>query len=102
MLRALRYLVVAAIASINEAIDMLATGRLDAFATNKPTLFEMSGELRGSRVLPGSYGTETFAIGIPKGRRAAMCFVNRFVDEARAQGTIARAVERAGLRGAAP
>ena len=86
-------------ASVKAAIDMLATGNLDAFATNKPTLFEMSDELPGSRVLQGHYGTESFAIGIPKGRDAAMPLINDFVLEAKTNGIVARAVERAGLRG---
>lgn len=88
--------------SLKDAIAMLASGRLDAFATNKPTLFEMLDELRGSRVLPSSYGVEVFAIGIPKGRAAALPFLDRFVEAARAQGTIGLAVERAGLRGSLP
>ncbi|MFO1302210.1 MAG: transporter substrate-binding domain-containing protein [Burkholderiales bacterium] len=86
--------------SLKDALAMLADGRIDAFATNKPTLFEMSDELRGSRVLAGRYGVETFAIGLPKGRNAALPFVDRFVEGARSDGTLRWIVERAGLRGA--
>jgi polar amino acid transport system substrate-binding protein len=89
-------------ASLKAATDMLAAGNLDVFATNKPTLFEVSDELSGSRVLPGRYGLENFAIGIPKGREAALPFVNRFVEEAKGQGLVTRAIERAGLRGTLP
>jgi len=85
--------------SLKTAIDMLAAGRLEAFATNKATLFEMSDKLPGSRVLAGRWGLESFAIGIPKGREAAMPFVSNFVIDAKANGAVARAVERAGLRG---
>jgi polar amino acid transport system substrate-binding protein len=85
--------------SLKAATEMLASGKLEAFATNKATLFEMSDELPGSRVLAGRWGLESFAIGIPKGRAAAMPQVTRFVREAKADGTVARAVERAGLRG---
>jgi len=86
--------------SLKAAADMLAAGRLDAFATNKAILFEMSDEVPGSRVLDGRFGTEALAVGIPKGRTAAMPLVNRFVGDAKADGTVSRAVERAGLRGA--
>jgi len=86
-------------ASLKAAIDMLAVGKLEAFATNKATLFEMSDELPGSRVLDGRWGLESFAIGIPKGREAALPLVSAFVGEAKANGAVARAVERAGLRG---
>src|SRR5208283_233637 len=85
--------------SLKTAIDMLSTGGLEAFATNKATLFEMSDELPGSRVLDGRWGLESFAFGIPKGREAALALVSSFVDEAKANGALARAVERAGLRG---
>ena len=86
--------------SLKAAIDMLTTGKLEAFATNKATLFEMSDELPGSRVLDGRWGLESFAIGIPKGREIALPLVSGFVAEAKANGGVARAVERAGLRGA--
>ncbi len=98
--RALRNASVVRTPSLKAAIDMLATGKLGAFATNKATLFDMSDELPGSRVLDGRWGLESFAIGIPKGREIALPFVTSFVGEAKSDGTVARAVKRAGLRGA--
>jgi polar amino acid transport system substrate-binding protein len=86
-------------ASLESASGMLSSGKLDAFATNKAILFEMSDRIPGSRILPGRYGLEGLAIGIPKGRDAAMPFVSRFVADAKADGQVARAAERAGLRG---
>jgi len=86
-------------ASLKAAIDLLAQGKLDAFATNKATLYEMSNDLQGSRALAGRWGLENFAIGIPKGREAALPWVSSFVRDAKANGAVARAVERAGLRG---
>ncbi|HEY1461007.1 MAG TPA: transporter substrate-binding domain-containing protein [Casimicrobiaceae bacterium] len=86
--------------SLKAAIEMLASGKIQAFATNKATLFEMSDELAGSHVLAGRWGLESFAIGIPKGREAALPFVDSFAGDAKASGAVARAVDRAGLRGA--
>ena len=85
--------------SVAAAVEMLADGRVDAYATNKAILFEMSDQSPGSRVLDGQWGIEVFAIGIPKGREVAMPAVRRFADEARSQGLVKRAAERAGLRG---
>jgi len=86
------------------AVEMFERGELDLFATNKPTLFEMSDRMPGARVLDGRWGVEHIAIAVPKGnergREAAMEFLRRFVAEAQAGGLLARAVERAGLRGA--
>jgi polar amino acid transport system substrate-binding protein len=88
--------------SIKSAIGMLASGEIQAFATNKATLYEMSDELPGSRVLDGRWGVERFAVGIPKGRAAAMSLVETFVRESKARGAVGRAIARAGLRGAVP
>jgi polar amino acid transport system substrate-binding protein len=85
--------------SVAAAVEMLADGRVDAYATNKAILFEMSDQSPGSRVLDGRWGIEVFAMGIPKGREVAMPAVRRFADEARSQGLVKRAAQRAGLRG---
>jgi polar amino acid transport system substrate-binding protein len=85
--------------TLKAGTDMLANGRLDAFATNKAILFEMSDALPGSRVLPGQWGYEHFGAGIPKGRDAGRDYMKRFIEEVKADGTVARVVARAGVRG---
>jgi polar amino acid transport system substrate-binding protein len=85
--------------NFGHAVEMFRRGELDAFATNKPTLFEMSGQMPGSRILDGRWGIEHIAIAIPKGREAAMEYLRRFVEEVQTSGLLAQAVERAGLRG---
>jgi polar amino acid transport system substrate-binding protein len=82
------------------AIRMLEQGELDAFATNKPTLFEMSDQMKHARVLDGRWGEEHIAVAIPKGRDSAMEYVRHFVEEVQSNGFLARAVVQAGLRGA--
>lgn len=89
-------------ASLQAASDMLKSRQIDAFATNKGILFEMADGLPGARVLPGNWGLEQLAIAIPKGREAGMDAVRRFADQARTDGSVQRAAERAGLRGTAP
>ena len=86
-------------ANLKQAQDMLRQKTIDAFATNKGILFEMSDELSGSRVLDGRWGLENLAIAIPKGRAAARPFVNAFADQVRANGQLQKAIQRAGLRG---
>ena len=87
--------------SIKGAVEMLQRRGVDAFATNKPNLYQMSDLLPGSRVLDGQWGIERIAVAIPKGRDSAMPWLQKFVDDARSEGLVARAVERAGLRGTA-
>jgi polar amino acid transport system substrate-binding protein len=85
--------------SLKSAMDMLSQKKIDAFATNKAILFEMTDELPGSRVLDGRWGLEHLAMAIPKGRDAAMPYLRKFADDVRSEGLVKRAVERAGLRG---
>jgi polar amino acid transport system substrate-binding protein len=81
-------------------IEMLEQGEIDTYATNKPTLFEMSDQMPGSRVLEGRWGEEHLAVAIPKGREAALEYIQHFVQEVQSNGLLAQSVERAGLRGA--
>jgi polar amino acid transport system substrate-binding protein len=97
--KALRSATITRAANIAVAREMLAGRQADAFATNKAILFGMSDSLPGARILDGRWGLENFAIAVPKGREAGMPFLRRFSEEAMADGTVKRAVERAGLRG---
>lgn len=87
--------------SLKQAQDMLKEKKIDAFATNKAILFEMSDELSGSRVMDGRWGLENLAIAIPKGRDVARPFLNEFAASAQLNGQLQGAVKRAGLRGTA-
>lgn len=85
--------------TVDAVIQMLSARQLDAFATNKSILFEMSDSLRGSSVLDGRYGVEQLALGLPKGREAALPYVRAFVSTAVSNGLVKAAVQRSGLRG---
>jgi polar amino acid transport system substrate-binding protein len=86
-------------ATVKIGIEMLAAGQLDAYATNKATLFEMADALPGSKVLDGQWGVEEHAVAIPKGRKQGMAFVQKFSQDVKAEGLVKAAIERAGLRG---
>lgn len=83
------------------AAEVLASGRADAYGENAHLLHGVMARLpAGARVLEGRFNVVQMAIALPKGRgAAALDFLGRFVAEARRDGTVARAIERAGLRG---
>ena len=85
--------------TIEAVIEMLRVRTLDAFATNKSILFEMSDRLPGSVVLDGRYGVEQLALGIPKGREVGLPYARAFVAAAVSGGLVNGAVKRAGFRG---
>ncbi len=86
--------------SVKLAVGMLGRGELDTYATNKPTLFEMSDSMPGARVLDGNWGLEHMAVAIPKGREQGLALVAAFVKDARSNGLLERIQQQAGLRGA--
>lgn len=88
--------------TLEAARNALLLREIDAFATNKAILFEMSDVAPGTRVLPGRWGTEHLAPAVPKGRDAGLRFLRRFVEQVQRNGQLQRATERAGLRGTVP
>jgi len=99
--RSIKSATVVASPSVPAGEDMLKSGQVDAFAANKANLFQLSDKMPGSRVLEGRIGVDEVAIALPKGREAAMPYLRKYIDEARSEGLIKAAVQRAGLRGAA-
>lgn len=86
--------------SVKAAITMFSRGEIDLYATNKPTLFEMSDQMPGANILDGNWGAEHMAIAIPKGREDALPLLNRFVTEEQSSGALDTIQQQAGLRGA--
>jgi len=84
--------------TIKAATEMLDQRKADAFATQKSILFDVADGLEGSKVLAGRYGVEQIAVGIPKGRTEGLPYLRKFVVEARADGTVARAIQSVGMR----
>jgi polar amino acid transport system substrate-binding protein len=99
--RALKSATVIAVPSVAEAIDMLRSGRIDAFALGRNALVPYQAEIPGSRILDGHFHTTGIAIAVPKNRPAALAHVRAFLEEAKASGLVRRALDKAGLRSAA-
>jgi polar amino acid transport system substrate-binding protein len=99
--RAIKNATVVASPSVPAGEELLKSGKVEVFAANKANLFELSDKMPGSRVLDGRIGVDEVAIAIPKGREPAMAFARKYIEDAKSQGLIKAAVQRAGLRGAA-
>jgi polar amino acid transport system substrate-binding protein len=85
-----------------DGAEMLVAGKIDAYATNKATLFALAAKVPGTKVLPDRWGEEKHAIGIPKGREAGAPFIKTFTEDVLKRGLVQAAMDRAGLRGALP
>ena len=81
------------------ALEALKAGKADVMGSIKPVLFEMSKQLPGSRVLDGRPGIDPHAMAMPKGRDVGVAYARQFIEDAKSEGVIKAAIERAGLRG---
>jgi polar amino acid transport system substrate-binding protein len=81
------------------AVDLLISGKADAFSHVVPMLARAQASLPGSRILPGSYYDVPIAIGYPKGRsKAVVEFCREFVADVKASGFVQKAIDRMGSK----
>lgn len=97
--RSLKAATLVPVPNLQQVPQLLASQQLDAFATNKGILFDLSDRVPGARILEGGYTIENQSIAIPKGRDAAVPFLVEFLDDARRSGLVKQSAERAKLRG---
>jgi polar amino acid transport system substrate-binding protein len=87
--------------SAEDALRMLAAREIDAYAANRQRLLEIAAGAPNVRVVPDNFFAVQQAIIVPKGDRASLDAINKFLDEARASGLIQKAIDHAKLNGAA-
>ena len=83
--------------SIDEAMAMMKVGTVQVFALTHDALATLEEELPGSRVLEGSFQTTGVAIAVHKDHPAAIAYITSFIKNAKADGTVRRAFDDAGL-----
>lgn len=87
---------------LDGSFRLFADQKLDALAGLRPKLIQDQPQVPGSRVLPGRFTAIQQAIATPAGRPAAFAFLQAYVQELKAQGTVARLMARHGVQGLAP
>jgi len=81
------------------AFELLIGGKVDALAGLKQALIGLTDKLPGARMLEGRFMAVQQSIGVPKGRDAGLVYLRGLVEEAKASGLVARAIEKTGARG---
>jgi polar amino acid transport system substrate-binding protein len=81
------------------AFGLLVEGKVDALAGLRQALLALADLLPGSRLLEGRFMAVQQAIGVPRGRDAAVAYLGRFVEDAKRSGLVARAIAATGARG---
>jgi polar amino acid transport system substrate-binding protein len=97
---AVKNAVVVRASSLADTLELLKSGSADAIFNIKPSLFEASNHLPGSRVLDGRSGIDPHAMAMPKGRELGVAYARQFIEDAKSEGLVKAAMERVGMRGA--
>lgn len=79
-------------------IEVLQSGRADAYAENAHMLTGAARSLPGARVLAGKYTVVQHAIALAKDKTVGLAYVDAFIAQAKAAGQINKAIEHSGLR----
>jgi len=83
----------------NAAFELLVAGKVDVVAGVRQPLVTNAEKLPGSRVFDGRFMAIGQALGTPKGRDVAAEYLREFIEDVKASGLVARAIEKAGIRG---
>jgi polar amino acid transport system substrate-binding protein len=92
-------------ATLHRAADAAATFRqfadekMDAIAGLRSQLEIDQEQLPGSRILPGRFTAVQQAAGTPRGHAAGANYLAAFIEDVKASGFVARAIERNKIRG---
>jgi polar amino acid transport system substrate-binding protein len=96
----LKNAVVIRAASNPAALELVKSGAADVMGSIKPVLFEFASQWPGSRVLDGRPGIDPHAMAMPKGRGdLAVTYARQFIENAKAEGRVQAAIDRAGVGG---
>jgi polar amino acid transport system substrate-binding protein len=85
-----------------KAFEMIKNGEADAFADLLYQTVANQADMLGTRIVPGVIGRNALAIGYGKDKPAAAAYVKAFTETAIKSGLVAKSIEKAGVRGAAP
>lgn len=97
--RSLREATLVSTEDVAAAVALLRSGKVEALAGLAQGLADLCPELPGARLLAGRFMAVQQSIAVPKGREAGLAYLRRVVEEAKASGLVARAIQALGARG---
>jgi polar amino acid transport system substrate-binding protein len=84
-----------------EVVNMMTAQKLEVAAGVRQQLEADAKRVPGVRLLEGRFMVINQAMAVPKGREAGAKYVHDFIEEMKASGFVAQALERHGIEGAA-
>jgi polar amino acid transport system substrate-binding protein len=86
-------------ASMDEVVGLLRDGKVDAIAFGREALEGLLPKLPGARLLDGHFHATGAAVAVPKDKPAALAYVTAFIEDAKANGLVRKALGEAGITG---
>lgn len=84
-----------------QVVDLFLEQNLEVAAGVKQQLEADARRVGGVRLLPGRFMVIEQAMGVPKGRLAARAWLSAYIEDMKASGFVADALQRHGIQGAA-
>ncbi len=94
--RTLQHATLTKFAKADAAADMIGKGELDALAMGTEAVEDLSRKLPGTRVLDEVIQSTGVVVVVPKGHAAAGAWAAQFLQQAKADGTVRRALDSGG------
>lgn len=89
------------VAGLDAALALFRSGAADAVALGRESLLSLLPDLPDGRILDGHFHAAGTAVAVPLGHREALAVVTRFLEDAKADGTVRAAFDRNGMPTAA-
>jgi polar amino acid transport system substrate-binding protein len=83
----------------NGAFDRFVADKLDALASLKPVLLRQHADFPEARILDGRFTAVLQGAGTPKGHDAGAKYLSDYIEDVKAKGVVARAIESNGIKG---
>ena len=88
------------VGSGSDAAQLLSAGKVHVITSNRIVLLKFAKEIPGSRLLDENYMTARHVLAVAKNRPAGTAYAKKFIEHAKASGSVQQAIARAQLHGA--
>jgi polar amino acid transport system substrate-binding protein len=96
--RTLTHTVPKPVTSVEAAFQMMRSGEADALALSRDSLKPLLAEMPGARIVDGGFQQTSISIAVPPGRSGALQYATRFLENAKATGTLRQIFDANGLQ----
>jgi len=85
-------------AKVDAAVAAMQEKKIEAIALSRESLSGLVGKIVGSRILDDAFLNSSTAVCVPKGKPAALSYVSKFIEDAKASGLVRKALDEMGLK----